>query len=268
MKKTSPEVRLVWRTPNPKRVIATAARMTYSVQDVETLMDAMTDEQIDRSVNAILERRHYSCLRHVSFCFTIAGVSRAFSHQLVRHNIGHSFEQRSQHYRVEKDPAFITPKTIEGGGRIQDTYEAALNGAQASYEALIEYGVPKEDARFVLPNATETQLIWTANLEAFMNFIKTRACRMNTSEITQVAIQVRHLILNSIPEMAPYLGPTCWTQGICFEGEKFYRECNQPWQSPTVLWTPMFPKVIELVKIGGTAGFLQGNIIGGPHENH
>lgn len=247
-----PTLKLIWSTPDPRRVIAIAARMTYSSMDVSKLADNLGEEEITNSVKAILERHHFSVLRHVVFMFSIEGVSRAFSHQLVRHTVGHAYEQRSQHYRRERDPSFIMPDSVAQHSDPWEAvvYETAMNGAQASYEALIEDGVPKEDARQVLPNAVETQLVWTANLDALVNFIQARACRVNVPEAMMVATAARRLIVPLIPEVEPFLGPTCYTRGMCYEGDKYYKVCRKPWRSPTVLWRPSFPAEIELVRVG------------------
>ena len=243
----NPVVNKVWSTPNPKRVIALAGRMTYSKQNVEELSEGLTEKEIDQTTRAILERRHLSVLRHVDYCFTISGVSRAFSHQLVRHTAGHSFEQRSQHYREEGQFNYIVPETINGApALIEQYYEEAMNELQHRYDNLVLLGIPKEDARFVLPNACETQLIWTANLEAILNFIKTRACSVNTDEIKKVALLVRKIVLQDIPEMKMFLGPPCLTTGMCFEGKKYFTHCNRPWKD-AVLWTPEFPKTVQII---------------------
>lgn len=244
-----PKVNLLWSTPDPRRIVAIAGRMTYSAMDVNKLTENLKEEEIARTVKAILERRHYSVLRHVSFMFSVSGVSRAFSHQLVRHNIGHAYEQRSQHYRTEKDFASVIPETVNNID--PGPYMEFMESAQEMYDYLMARGIPKDDARFVLPNAVETQLVWTANLEGLVNFIKARACRVNTPEIMQVAVMVRKIVLEHFPEMKMFLGPTCFTQGVCFEGEKFYKQCNKPWASPAILWDPEFPKRIEFVGIGG-----------------
>lgn len=245
-----PKVTLVWNTPDPRRVIALAARMTYSSKDVSELGMGLEEPEIEKSVNAILERRHYSVLRHVSFMFAVEGVSRAFSHQLVRHHAGHDYEQRSQHYRKETGFRLVVPR-MNNDKSAKQLYKNNAMSAQHVYDLMIENGIPREDARFVLPNGVETQLVWTANLNALVNFVQQRACRMNTEEIMSVAIQVRRIVCGIIPEMQKYLGPTCLTQGICFEGEKFYKACNLPWRTPTVLWSDTFPAEATLVGVGG-----------------
>jgi len=241
---SQPVVKLVWHTPNPRRVIAIAARMTYSAKPVEQLSEDITEAETASSVRAILERHHWSVLRHVSFCFTVSGVSRALSHQLVRHAVGFAYEQRSQHYRVENDSSYIEPPTLSGN----PVYEDAMGDANDAYRSLIAMGVPREDARMVLPSGIETQLVMTANAEAVLNLVKARACRVNTSEILSVAVQVRNIVKDIIPEMHGYLGPTCWSQGLCFEGHKYYKVCNRPWK-PAVLWSPEFPDKIEHISV-------------------
>ena len=252
---TRPKVNLVWSTPDPRKVVAIAARMTRSAMNIEDLTENITADEVSSSIRAILESHHLSVLRHVSYCFTVSGVSRAFSHQLVRHTAGHAYEQRSQHYRKEKNPSFIQSDSIGRASPAEYTYEHSLERSEEAYNNLVTNGVPKEDARMVLPNATETQLIWTANLEAILNFVQARACRVNCSEILDVAIQVRKIVIDTFPEMASYLGPSCWTRGICYEGKKFYSTCLRPWKQ-CVLWSPHFPETIELIGIGGKVGHI------------
>ena len=98
----------------------------------------------------------------------------------------------------------------------------------------------------VLPNGVETVLVWTMNLEAAMNFCKARCCRLNNYEIKSVAAKVRRIIIEEFPEMIPHLGPTCWTQGMCFEGKKYHEQCQKPWRD-AVLWSPAFPTEIEVI---------------------
>lgn len=243
-----PSLKLLWSTPEPRRVIAVAARMTYSARSVETLMEDLTEAEVARSVRAILERRHYSVLRHVVLMFALWGVSRAFSHQLVRHTAGHAYEQRSQHYRTEHDFNIITPHFDP---KTTQQYMDLATSAQAFYDQAVARGVQRDDARFGLPNGVETQLVWTANLEALLNFIRARACRVNTPEIMRVAVDVRKVVIGLIPELSRFAGPTCLTQGMCFEGDKFYKECRTPWASPAVLWRPDFPKNVEVIGVGG-----------------
>jgi len=247
---TVPKVRMLWNSPDPQKMIAIAARMCYSALPVSKLTEKLEPEEIDRMVKHILEVRHYSVLRHVIFSFTVEGVSRSFSHQFVRHHVGFDVEQRSQHYRRERQFAYNVPASvytadenhIVDGPSAEDMYVRHMKNSQVTYDDLISLGVDKSEARQVLPNACETQLVVTLNLNAAMNTLSQRSCRLNTPEILKVAIQMRRLIAGVIPEATPFLGPTCWSSGICYEGEKKYmKSCQRPWQSPTVLWSNDFP---------------------------
>lgn len=243
-----PHVIKLWSTPDSRRAVAIAARNCYTDLGLEELSENLTEAEIAKSVRAVLERRHTSCMRHAVFMFGVGNVSRSLSHQLVRHAVGHAYEQRSQHYRLEHGFDFVVPDTVRG--EFGEEFAAAMEADQQLYDRLVAGGVPRDDARAVLPNACVTQLVWTANLEAVMNFCRARLCRVNTPEITSVAAQVRRLVLQEFPELQQFLGPTCWTTGVCYEGPKFSAQCNAPWKTPCVLWTPSFPAEITLVGVG------------------
>ncbi len=263
-----PMVRLLWHTQEPQKAIALAARMCYSALPVSKLAEALEKPEIDRMVAHILAVRHYSVLRHVVFAFTIEGVSRSFSHQFVRHHVGVDVEQRSQHYRREKQFGYNLPQSVidtqhdpqQADESAEELYINHMETSQTLYDTLLSMGVDKSEARQVLPNACETQMVVTMNLNAIMNVVSQRACRLNTPEILQVAVQIRRLVGEVLPEAKAFLGPTCWSQGICFEGDKFFKACNLPWQSPTVLWTKDFPQHIQLVGVGGKKAHLAGSL--------
>lgn len=244
-----PKVRLLRHTENPRALIATAGRLTYTGKNPDTLEESLTEEEISKTVLAILERKHLSCLRHVTFTFLVSGIGRACSHQMVRHTVGTAYEQRSQHYKIEKDFNVVLPSGLDIDQEAM--YMEGVQQSQFIYDSLIEQGVPRDEARQILPNGVETVLMVTMNLEAVYNFVKARACRVNTKEILQVAILIRNIVSKIIPEMAKHLGPPCWLSGMCYEQAKFYSHCKKPWQSPTILVDPEFPKRIEYVGIGG-----------------
>lgn len=246
----TPKVQLVWSTPDPQRIVAVAARICYSAMPVSELLSNLDQPEIDRMVSHVMEARHYSVLRQVLFMFTIEGVSRSFSHQFVRHHAGFDVEQRSQHYRREKQFGYVVPPRMSAESKKK--YAQHMACCQKLYDTLVNSGLDKAEARQVLPNACETQLVCTLNLNALVNFLGQRLCRVNTQEITAVAQQMRKLVLQKIPEALRFLGPKCWTDGICYEGmARYIKSCGRPWRNPSVMWTPEFPEKIVLV---GPAG--------------
>lgn len=143
-------------------------------------------------------------LAHASATFEISGVSRTCSHQLVRHRV-HSFSQRSQRYCFEDEwqsvipPSclhFPSPEIIEHGGekhcrRIAREFEDQMLGARNSYQTLRELGIPKEDARFVLPNAMPTKLVMAGTFENWLHFIELRTHKSAQWEIRSVATEIQ-----------------------------------------------------------------------------
>ena len=105
-------VELLYHTPDPERAIATAARLCYAPVGAAELMETMPEERIRSVLTTIMESGHFSTLEHASYTFAVDGVSRALTHQLVRHRIA-SFNQPSQRYVTFKDGVdVVTPDTI------------------------------------------------------------------------------------------------------------------------------------------------------------
>lgn len=259
------------KDPDALTLVATAARLCRKPDSIRRIMeDPISLGEKERLFKAVMEAGHWSCLRHAVFVFGIEGVSRSYSHQHVRHGVGTAYEQQSQHFICEEKGAPLPHVALnhmdkvraameeEGAPPesaemfIEERYGALMELAKEVYDDLVATGLPHHEARQVLPNGAETRLIWTANLEAVLNFVTKRACRVNTAEITEVAVQTRNLVRGRVPQLEQYLGPTCYTRGLCYEGaRRFVKECGRPWGGPTVLWTPTFPKEQVIVSAKG-----------------
>ena len=167
-----------------------------------------------------LKTGHTSPLEQVSFEFGISGVSRAFSHQFVRHRIGISFEQQSQRYVTYKNGTFpfTVPRTVERAG-FADDMRALFDQAGGLYERLIEAGVPAEDARFLLPNATNTNFKITVNFLELLHICDQRLCTRAQWEFRRVAALMRAEVVRAVPPLGRMLQPKCGElrQGYCDE---------------------------------------------------
>lgn len=174
------KVELLNITPDALAFIGKCAGICYnSNQDREP--------SIKRAISC-KDKGHLATLRFAHATFHVSGISRACSHQFVRSKFL-DFLQRSQRYCSEEDTQFIYPGTSEDF-KISGLYQKA----HAVYKELIAAGVRKEDARFVLPEATETELIVTGNLQAWLDFIKLRADKHAQWEVRSVAKEINNIL--------------------------------------------------------------------------
>jgi thymidylate synthase (FAD) len=204
-------------------LIYTACRTCYSELLPQEIFRRATEGEVEaakmqRLISNVIESGHGSTIEHVVFTFGISGVSRTLSHQLVRHRAGVAFDQQSQRYVTFKKAATMLPQTIaEASAEVRERYEDAIEGSMALYSELVEAGVPGEDARFVFPNATRTNLVMTTNLRALIHMSGLRLCTMAQWEIRRLFQQIRHEIFAVSPFLGSFLAPKCVPLGYCDE---------------------------------------------------
>ena len=238
------KVELIAHTPEPEKVIATAAKLCYSSSDISTLADNLTDEKIQSFIEILMSLGHESPVEHVTFTFGIEGISRACSHQLVRHRIA-SYSQKSQRYVNETKFDYITPPEIDKDFNALVKFDECMEYIQNCYEELrdilterhkrrimleninltveeatkIAVKLANEDARFVLPNACETKIIVTMNIRSLYNFFAHRCCNRAQWEIRNVANEMLKLCYQVSPLLFKNAGPNCISSGKCPEGK-------------------------------------------------
>ena len=221
-------VELLYHTPDPERAIATAARVCYAPVGAAELMETMPDERVRSVLSTVLKNGHLSTLEHASFTFAVDGVSRALTHQLVRHRLA-SFNQQSQRYVKYTDGLdTVKPASVSADPLAEAVFDEAVNAAIDAYERLLELGVPAEDARYLLPNAAETKIVITMNARELLHFFSLRCCNRAQWEIRELA----HRMLELVRPVAPYVfldaGAPC-VRGTCPEGKM---SCRNPY--PTI----------------------------------
>ncbi len=222
------KIKLLRFTTDAERLCGTAASTSIksgSPSDIFEKMDAETAKQKIRRVTAY---GHGSVIEHASFTFSIEGVSRAMTHQLVRHRIA-SYTQQSQRY-VEYNTleSYVTPPSIEKDKKVKTNYEQTLTKISETYQNLLKMGIPKEDARFILPNAAKTNIIVTMNARELRHFFNLRCCQRAQWEIKQTATEMLKLAKKATPALFENAGPSCVEVGYCFEGKMKPTECNIP----------------------------------------
>lgn len=211
-------VKLTRITEDPILAIEEAASNCYN-------SEATGDGKI---MNHCIKSGHTSVTEFCDFTFHIEGVSRALSHQLVRHRMA-SYAQRSQRYCSEDGFDYVTPKSIEANESAIGIYKHIMETLDFNYSLLQEIGIPNEDARMILPNACETQIEVKMNLRALMNFMNERLCSCAQWEIRELAMKMRNAIIEKVPELIPYLVPKCEKNGPQFGAcnESKSRSCGR-----------------------------------------
>lgn len=218
-------VELLQYPENPERAVATAARLCYAPVGAKELMETMPPERIQSVLSTIMKSGHFSTLEHVSYTFAVDGVSRALTHQLVRHRLA-SFNQQSQRYvKFTKGVETVKPYTVEDDEEASKVFDEAIEAVIEGYQKLLEMGIPAEDARYLLPNAAETKIVITMNIRELLHFFSLRCCNRAQWEIRELA----HKMLELVKPTAPYIfmdaGAPC-VRGNCPEGKM---TCGNPY---------------------------------------
>jgi thymidylate synthase (FAD) len=204
-------------------LIYTACRTCYSELDPDEIFRRAVAGEVDpakqrKLIQGVIESGHGSTIEHVVFTFGITGVSRTLSHQLVRHRAGVAFDQQSQRYVKFKGASTMLPGSLaEADPALRGRYEEQVEGALELYGEMLDAGIPGEDARFVFPNATRTNLVMTTNLRALIHMSGLRLCTMAQWEIRRLFQLIRHEVFAVSPFLGGFLAPKCVPMGYCDE---------------------------------------------------
>lgn len=211
------KVILLRHTPNPEETVAMAAKLCYSPSDIESLKKKIEAKDQKVFVEKLMNMGHMSPIEHPSFTFAIEGISRACSHQLVRHRLA-SYSQQSQRYVTEESGFdYVIPETIKADKEMKRIFINFMNNAQQAYNTLVqklnENGIKGEaanqDARFVLPNAAETKIIVTMNARELQHFFRQRCCNRAQWEIRAMAEKMLKLVKKVSTVIFQKSGPPC-----------------------------------------------------------
>jgi thymidylate synthase (FAD) len=218
------KVNLIKYTQEPEKVIAVAARLCYSPVGVDKLEDELSDEDVEKLVRFVIKSGHHSTVEHAHFTFAVEGVSRALTHQLVRHRVA-SYNQQSQRYvKLKENFEYITPPAIEKDKISKEKYDSLISRIHSLYMDMLEGGIEPEDARYILPNASETKIIVSMNARELLHFFTVRCCNRAQWEIRELATQMLKMVKKVAPVVFEKAGPNC-LRGPCQEG-KF--TCGNP----------------------------------------
>jgi thymidylate synthase (FAD) len=179
------------------------------------------DKQGSKTINLVtkvLKQGHTGILEHCNITFAISGVSRALSHQLVRHR-HMSFCQQSQRSVNMNGFDYVVPESVKAKPELMKMYEVQMLDLNDCYRIMIEQGIPQEDARYILPNACTTNLTVTTNLRELKHFLSLRLCSKAQLEARQLAELMRAETVKRYGWLDEFLQPKCVEAGKCTENK-------------------------------------------------
>ena len=232
MAETSLQVSLLSSTPNALSLVYAAFRQCYHAGFVADMWPRLLAGEIAHETQAefvarVMDSGHVSPIEHVSFTFAVQGVSRALTHQLVRHRIA-SYSQQSQRYVDGSNMNYILPPAIARNSEARERFVRCIDEIQEAYreiKALLEAdgraGKAMEDARFLLPQAAETRIVLTMNCRSLLNFFEHRCCTRAQWEIRAMANAMLARCRAELPVVFAAAGARCERLLYCPEGEKF-----------------------------------------------
>lgn len=210
------KVQLISYTPDPELLMTSAARLCYKDISAIDIRKYLEPGDVESLLTTVIESGHHSVLEHVTFSFALDEVSRVLTHQLVRHRVGIAYSQQSQRYTKLDATGFIIPETIAKSNLSMVVLVVLKNGLEL-YEALLFEGVPKEDARYVLPQAIETRLVMTVNARQLIHMYAINACFRSQWEFRDLMNALRREVKTVSPRLAKEMQIKCIAMGYCNE---------------------------------------------------
>lgn len=218
MSENKPIVNLISKPKDMLKTVYTACRTCYSADAPINIYNSTDDEEkMLKLIERVISSGHFSTIEHIQVSFAISNVSRACTHQLVRHR-HMSFSQKSQRYVKEKGQFdYIIPPTIEKNPELKEKFEKFMGDISSLYTEFTDAGIPAEDARFVLPNAAASSMVASLNLREMIHLANLRLCTRAQYEIRILVKYMCEELLKEEAWLKPYLVPKCERLGFCDE---------------------------------------------------
>lgn len=192
------EVKLLAYTVEPELVCAKAMRACRTREPASELKPS--EQDVARLIRTTKKLGHLSVLEHASFTFSISGISRVCSHQLVRHRMA-SYSQQSHRRVARKSADVVIPPSIKGNKQTLELFHKAVDYSFDLFNKLLELKIPLEDARYVLPHAIMTNITVTMNARELLHFFK---LRLNTSAQWEIR-ELAEKMLQEVRKVAPIM---------------------------------------------------------------
>jgi thymidylate synthase (FAD) len=221
-------ISLIQATPNPASTVYLARLLTMAKKIPEDICLSAFGRVTTQDCGYLIDAEHASLFEHVVYTFLITGMSRSLLAQITRQRTA-SPTSGSQHYQDYSEyPVSISPEYIDEP-EIAEQFRDAFDQSLASYEKLLELGVPREEARQVLPNAATVNYLWTIDARNLLYFLRMRMCNRNVLEMRKFAWYIFKLVHNHFSELFTNVGPQC-VMGMCAQGKLRCKE--KAWRAP------------------------------------
>jgi thymidylate synthase (FAD) (EC 2.1.1.148) len=201
------KVTLVSFTKDGERVVAVASKMSRSRKGWDYHWQNMSEEEVETWIRDAIIHGYWSVLEHSVYTFSIEGISRVASHQLVRHRIA-SYTQMSHRFAKPVDEYYRPVYPLSAERRAKDVIEEAYRDAYEHYYTLLELGVPEEDARYVLPNGVNTNVVVTMNARELYNFSREAVLKGTVGDKVG-GWRMLEEVKKVHPRLFKYAGPNC-----------------------------------------------------------
>ena len=214
------KVKLISYTRDAEQTAVAAIRQCYAAVGEQELKKKTDEATKKRLIVQVMGSGHTSTLEHVSFTFAIEGLSRVSEVQLVRHRVGTAFSIQSGRYVKRKEAKFTIPESVKKAEeKLRKKYLAVLDGAQELYEEMLTAGIAAQDARYIQPQSLQVKMVVTMNARELLHFLELRLCERAQWEIRELAAKMLGEARKVAPTILANAGPSCVTQGICWEGD-------------------------------------------------
>lgn len=228
--KVTAQVKIISKPEDMLRTIYTACRTCYSADSpiaINECDNAKDREKALKLINRVISSGHYSTIEHIQVTYAISGISRACSHQFVRHR-HMSFSQKSQRYVQEKEQFdYIVPSSIAKNEELAQKYDEFMAATTKFYIEMTEKGIAAEDARMILPNATSTSMVASLNLRELIHLANLRLCTRAQAEIRTMVKMMCDELIKSEEWLKDYLVPKCEKAGFCDEDKSCGRKAKR-----------------------------------------
>jgi len=194
-------VKLLSWTRRPELVCVASMRSTRTLESAATLIEEGFDlERVAKMIETAKKLKHWGVFEHAVFTVSVEGVSRALTHQLVRHRVASYLQQSQRAVKIDtKSEWYVIPHTIANNPEALATFRAGREFEAEEYNIHVAAGIPEEDARFVLPNACKTNIVITMNARSWLHFFKLRLDSHAQWEIREMAKAIFNILYGVSP---------------------------------------------------------------------